>query len=59
VRAPFPEEKYRKDDLAKIKDSGFNTVQLWMVWGWIKHPAHFSYLRLKNYPSVIIIIAIG
>lgn len=35
-RAPFPEQKYWEDDFARIKDSGFNTVQLWVLWAWVE-----------------------
>jgi len=36
--------KYWKDDLARMRDDGLNTVQLWMVWGWIEaQPGHFNF----------------
>lgn len=35
-RAPFPEQKFWADDFAKIKDSGLNTVQLWVLWAWVE-----------------------
>ncbi|HRR96642.1 MAG TPA: beta-galactosidase, partial [Candidatus Ratteibacteria bacterium] len=35
-RPPFPEKKFWKEDLSKIRDSGFNTIQLWACWGWIE-----------------------
>ncbi|MFO7975649.1 MAG: beta-galactosidase [Candidatus Hydrogenedentota bacterium] len=35
-RAPFPTERYWEDDFARIKDSGLNTVQLWVLWGWVE-----------------------
>ncbi|MBN2048560.1 MAG: beta-galactosidase [Anaerolineaceae bacterium] len=43
-RPPFPFSKYWKDDMLQIKDSGLNTVQLWLVWGWIESkPGQFIY----------------
>jgi beta-galactosidase len=36
-RPPFPEKRFWKDDFKRIKDSGLDAVQLWMVWGWIEH----------------------
>lgn len=43
-RAPFPEEKHWEDDFAKIKDSGLNTVQLWVLWGWVEaKPGEFNF----------------
>ncbi|MDD5697638.1 MAG: beta-galactosidase [Victivallaceae bacterium] len=43
-RAPFPDQKYWKDDFAKIKDSGFNTVQLWVLWAWVEaRPDKFNF----------------
>ena len=43
-RAPFPEQKYWEDDFKPIKDSGLNTVQLWVLWGWVEsRPGKFVY----------------
>ncbi len=43
-RAPFPVSKYWKDDLKKIKDSGFNCIQLWVIWAWVESkPGVFDY----------------
>ena len=43
-RAPFPEQKYWEDDFKRIKDSGLNTVQLWVLWGWVEaKPGKFVY----------------
>ena len=43
-RAPFPEQKYWQDDLARMKDSGLNTVQLWVLWGWVEaKPGQFCF----------------
>lgn len=35
-RPPFPNEKYWEDDFKKIKNSGLNCVQLWLLWSWIE-----------------------
>jgi beta-galactosidase len=35
-RAPFPESKWWDDDLRQMKDSGLNTVQLWVLRGWVE-----------------------
>ncbi|MEM2888464.1 MAG: beta-galactosidase [Candidatus Bathyarchaeia archaeon] len=43
-RPPFPEDKYWEKDFIKIKQSGFNTVQLWVLWGWVEpKPNHFVF----------------
>jgi beta-galactosidase len=43
-RAPFPNQKFWNDDFAKIKDSGLNTVQLWVLWGWVEpKPGQFIF----------------
>jgi beta-galactosidase len=43
-RPPFPEDKYWEKDFARIRQSGFNTVQLWVVWGWVEpKPNHFVF----------------
>lgn len=43
-RAPFPDSKYWEDDLRKMRDSGLNTVQLWISWGWVEAtPDKFVY----------------
>jgi len=35
-RPPFPEKMHWAKDFGRIKESGFNTVQLWACWGWIE-----------------------
>jgi beta-galactosidase len=35
-RPPFPENRFWEEDFRKIKDSGFNTVQLWVLWSWVE-----------------------
>ncbi|EIP99579.1 beta-galactosidase [Opitutaceae bacterium TAV1] len=33
-RAPFPQSGYWENDFKKIRESGLNTVQIWVSWGW-------------------------
>ncbi|MGI5869507.1 MAG: beta-galactosidase [Kiritimatiellia bacterium] len=43
-RPPFPNQKYWKDDFARIRDSGLDTVQLWVLWGWVEpKPGEFIF----------------
>ena len=43
-RAPFPEQKYWEDDFKRIRDSGLNAVQLWVLWAWVEAvPGKFVY----------------
>ncbi len=43
-RAPFPDSKYWEDDFRRIADSGLNTVQLWVLWGWVEpSPGEFLF----------------
>lgn len=43
-RAPFPEDKYWEDDIAKMRDSGLNTIQMWVIWAWVEsRPGEFNY----------------
>lgn len=35
-RPPFPDKKRWKEDLDKMKASGLNALQLWVVWGWVE-----------------------
>ena len=43
-RAPFPEQKHWEGDLKQIRDSGFDTVQLWVLWAWVEsRPGHFDF----------------
>ncbi len=43
-RPPFPRAGHWERDLAAMKDAGLNTVQLWLVWGWIESvPGTFDY----------------
>ena len=50
-RAPFPDEKYWAEDFARIRDSGLNTVQLWVLWAWVESkPGEF---RFDDYDRLI------
>jgi len=43
-RAPFPNERYWEDDFARIRESGLNTVQLWVLWSWVEaRPGEFQF----------------
>ena len=43
-RAPFPDAKYWEEDFRRIRESGLNTVQLWISWGWVEAtPDRFVY----------------
>ena len=35
-RPPFPVSSYWDHDFAAMKESGLNTVQLWVVWSWVE-----------------------
>ena len=50
-RAPFPNAKYWADDFAKIREAGLNTVQLWVLWGWVEaKPGEF---RFDDYDRLV------
>jgi beta-galactosidase len=43
-RPPFPRQKHWEEDFKRIADSGLDTVQLWVVWGWVESkPGIFEY----------------
>ncbi len=43
-RPPFPEERYWEKDMRRIKESGFNVVQLWVLWSWVEpKPGEFIF----------------
>lgn len=43
-RPPFPESKYWNEDLRRMKDSGLNTLQLWVLWAWVEaQPGIFQF----------------
>jgi beta-galactosidase len=50
-RPPFPDEKYWADDLARMADSGLDTVQLWVLWGWVE--ATCGQFRFDDYDRLI------
>lgn len=35
-RPPFPDSRYWEEDFRAMRDAGLNTVQLWVVWGWVE-----------------------
>ncbi|WP_043584270.1 beta-galactosidase [Geminisphaera colitermitum] len=35
-RPPFPIKKHWADDLHRIRDSGLDTLQLWVTWAWVE-----------------------
>ncbi|MBN1580503.1 MAG: beta-galactosidase [Anaerolineae bacterium] len=50
-RPPFPNSRYWEDDMKKIAASGLNTVQLWVVWGWVEaEPGRF---RFDDYDRIV------
>ena len=50
-RAPFPNRRYWADDFARIRDCGLDTVQLWVVWGWVEpSPGEF---RFEDYDELM------
>ncbi len=50
-RPPFPYQPFWADDLKKMKESGLDAVQLWLVWGWIEpSPDTFRY---EDYDELI------
>jgi beta-galactosidase len=50
-RAPFPEQRYWADDMARMKDSGLNTVQLWVLWAWVE--AEVGRFRWDDYDRLM------
>lgn len=43
-RPPFPESRFWDDDLGEIKNSGIDTLQLWVVWAWVEaNPGLFNF----------------
>jgi len=50
-RAPFPNRRFWRDDMARMADAGLNTVQLWVLWGWCEpSPDDF---RFDDYDELI------
>lgn len=50
-RAPFPNRRYWRDDMARMADAGLNTVQLWVLWGWCE-PSPDNY-RFDDYDELV------
>lgn len=43
-RPPFPNTRFWRDDLARMRDVGLNTVQFWIVWAWVEpSPGDFRF----------------
>jgi len=43
-RPPFPISRYWDDDFARMRDAGLNTVQFWVIWGWVEPtPGQFCF----------------
>ena len=43
-RPPFPETRYWEEDLDRIKTSGLNAIQLWVLWSWVEpEPGVFNF----------------
>ena len=43
-RAPFPEMEYWKEDIKNVRNAGLNTLQLWVLWGWVESaPGKFDF----------------
>lgn len=50
-RPPFPEDRFWDEDFRKMKDSGLDTVQLWVVWAWVEpKPGEF---RFDDYDRLV------
>ena len=50
-RPPFPDAKYWADDFSRIRDSGLNTVQLWVLWGWVEPEP--GAMRFEDYDRLV------
>jgi beta-galactosidase len=50
-RPPFPVQKHWADDMKKMKDSGLDSVQLWLVWAWIESKQ--GTFDFKDYDTII------
>lgn len=50
-RPPFPNSRYWADDMRRMVDSGLNTIQFWVVWGWVEaKPGEF---RFDDYDGLV------
>lgn len=50
-RPPFPNREYWAEDFARIRDSGLNTVQLWVLWSWVE--AKPGLFRFDDYDRLV------
>ncbi|MDX2020746.1 MAG: beta-galactosidase [Deltaproteobacteria bacterium] len=54
-RAPFPEQQHWESDIARMKDAGLNTVQLWVMWPWVEaQPGKFVF---DDYDRLVELVA--
>ena len=54
-RAPFPEQRHWETDIARMKDAGLNTVQLWVMWPWVEaKPGQFVF---DDYDRLVELVA--
>ncbi len=43
-RPPFPNDRFWEQDIPRIREAGFNTVQLWVLWSWVEAtPGRFEF----------------
>lgn len=43
-RPPFPNDRFWEKDIPRIREAGFNTVQLWVLWSWVEAtPGRFEF----------------
>ncbi|WP_043585559.1 beta-galactosidase [Geminisphaera colitermitum] len=50
-RPPFPVQKHWADDLKRIRDTGFDTLQLWVTWAWTEStPGIFEF---RDYDQLV------
>ena len=43
-RPPFPEARFWKNDVEMIKETGLNTIMLWVNWSWVEaRPGEFNF----------------
>ncbi|MDR1282020.1 MAG: beta-galactosidase [Opitutaceae bacterium] len=50
-RPPFPVQKHWADDLKRIRDTGFDTLQLWVTWAWVEStPGIFEF---RDYDQLV------
>ncbi|MDR1279620.1 MAG: beta-galactosidase [Opitutaceae bacterium] len=50
-RPPFPARKFWADDLKCIRDSGLDTLQLWVTWAWVESkPGEY---RFEDYDRLV------